>query len=250
MRILLKIVKFKSKDIPGHRISPFRISISFISHGETFSSSNGFSFLLTENSLFEGLIRVIKNDAWAGTNNVADFSTLTTISDETGGLDYDFAGKTWEQAGARFINYYMKNRARWSKNRNVIGIVGDAALLGINQLVESNSMMTLETKQTDYGIQIHRWHSVFGTIDLLLHPLFSHEPTDNFRMVLFEPKEIMFRPIKGRDTKFLKDPNFDKGGDTAIDARNEGFRTEGGMDWGNARGGCVLDGVGKDNAQG
>ncbi len=197
-----------------------------------------------------GIIRTITNDEWAGTNCVKDFSTTTTISDDTGGDDFDYSGKTWVQAGGRWINYYMKNRARWSKTRKVIGICGDGGLLGINQLVEGNGMMTLETRQTDYGIEIHRWISVFGTIDLIVHPLFSHEPTDNYRMVIFEPKEVMFRPMKGRDTKFLKDPNFDKGGDNAIDARNEGYRTEGGMDWGNMRGGCVLDGIGKNNTQG
>jgi len=197
-----------------------------------------------------GLIKAIQEDDWAGTNCVKDFTTTTTISDDTAGDDHDYSGDLWTQSGGRFINYYLKNRARYSKTRKVLGICGDGALLGIQQIVEENGMMTIETRQVDYGIEVVRWISVFGTIDLLIHPLFSHEPTDNYRLVIYEPKELMIRPLKGRDTRFLKDPNFNKGGENAIDAKNEGYRSEVGLDFGNLRGCCVLDGIGRDNTQG
>lgn len=197
-----------------------------------------------------GLIKAIQQDGWAGTNCVKDFTTTTTISDDTAGDDHDYSGDLWAQSGGRWINYYLKNRARFSKTRRVLGMCGDGALLGIQQIVEENAMMSIETRQTDYGIEIVRWISVFGTIDLMIHPLFSHEPTDNYRMVVYEPKELMIRPLKTRDTRFLKDPNFNKGGENAIDAKSEGFRGEIGLDFDNMRGGCVLDGIGRDNTQG
>jgi hypothetical protein len=161
--------------------------------------------------------------------------------------EYDYSGKTWDQAGDRFINAMLKVSARWSNNREALAFCGDGALLGIQQVVEANGMMRLETKQVDYGIEVHKWYSVFKSVNILTHPLFSHEPSDNYRMVIFEPAEVMFRPIKGRDTKFLPDPNYEKGGANARDAKNEGYRTEGGFDFANMRGGLILDGIGRDN---
>ena len=199
-----------------------------------------------ENRTTRGLVRGIQADSYAGTYNCLDFTTMTTVDD----IDHDFSGNTWDQGGDIFLNLVLKRRARYANSSEALGFCGDGALLGVQQVVESNGMMSLERRQTDYGIEVRQWHSVFGTINIMTHPLFSHEPTDNFRMVIFEPAEVMFRPMRNRDTKYLKDPNFEKGGENAIDAKNEGYRTEGGFDFGNLRGGCVLDGIGKNNTQG
>jgi hypothetical protein len=192
-----------------------------------------------------GIIRAIAADTYAATYCKANFRTLTTLSGDD--ASYDYAGKTWEQAGDRFLDVILKNRKKFSKESTVLGICGDGAMLGIQRLVEAKGVYKIEKATKSYGIAVKEWDTVFGTINLVTHPLFSHEATDNYRLLLIEPKEVMMRPITGRDTKFLADPNFEKGGENAVDAKNEGYRTELGLDFGNVRGFCDLNGVGQDN---
>ncbi len=117
-------------------------------------------------------------------------------------LDYltdsgsDYSGKTWLQAGKKWLNTYFMQLARYLKGEAMC-FCGDAALLGINELAEAYGDIQLTVGQKDYGIEVTTWKIPGITIHFKTHPLFSHETTNQHTMILFHPKNVKFSPLVG-----------------------------------------------------
>lgn len=56
-----------------------------------------------------------------------------------------------------------------------LAFVGNGALLTIGQIVRKNSQMTIESGIKEYGMEVSRLRSPFGTLVMKSHPLFSQQ---------------------------------------------------------------------------
>ena len=157
----------------------------------------------------------------------------------------DFSGYTWLQAGEYWLDYYLEQIFRYG-SREKLCFAGSGALLGINRLIKAGGNFDYTSATTDYGINITKWTTAFGTINIMTHPLFSYEVTTRNAMVIFEPKDIKFRYID--DTMYKADDRLTKGGWTSRDGIKEEYLTEAGLEYHHPDGWAYLTGVGVDNS--
>jgi len=154
--------------------------------GQKFSGTgdNGKPLKLTQ-----GIVPFVHENASA---NIVDFYTDS---------DAKFSGKTWLQAGKKFLDTYLAVLFRYLKGE-ALAFCGDGALLAINELAETYGSMNITPMTTSYGIQVNRWITPFGTVMLKTHPLFSHETTHQNMMVLLHPRNVKFCPLVGGGKNF------------------------------------------------
>jgi len=178
-----------------------------------------------------GLIDVIKTYA---SGNCSDFS-----------LDTDYSGQKWLVGGEDWLDNRLRLMFRYGKREKLV-FAGDGALLAINRLAKSSGQFELTAATKSYGIQVTEWQTAFGKINIVTHPLFSYETTNQYSMVVFEPENMKYRYIT--DTTFYKDPDKQNTGWTRKDGTSEEFLTEAGLEFYFPTGWGYLNGVGKDNA--
>ena len=170
--------------------------------------------------------------------NVNDFSLNSTYS-----------GKAWTDAGGgkTWLEAYLEQLFRFGSKDKLV-LCGSGALLGIQQLVEAFSHMTITPMTTAYGLRVSEWFTPFGTIYLKTHPLMSQETTTRYSMFLLEPSNMKYRYIT--DTTF-----YGEGGNTASagnnanrrDGTDEEFLTECGLEFWHPDTFMFLNGVGQDS---
>jgi len=189
-----------------------------------------------ENTIM-GIVQFINTYASA---NCDSFKTNTTYS-----------GQTWLEGGKTWLDSMMKaifSQGRGSLGGDAIVFCGAGAMLGIQRLVESSAMYQIKEGEAGYGISVQRFHNVFGTFSLKIHPLFSWETTNDYSMLVIPPAHIKWLPLQKSDTHYKKDTSWKEGGGTGKDGLEEEWLTEGTYEfqldgpWG------YLNGVGEDNA--
>ena len=188
-----------------------------------------------------------------GTNNKPEFATrgliswiksYGTVEDFTLDTGAAYTGKTWLQAGERWLDEHLEEIFRYGSDER-LAFCGSGALLGIQRLAKDVGWISLTPRTTTWGSNVREWVTPFGQITMKTHPMFSFEATNRFSMVLIEPKNLRWRFID--DTNFYPDTTYEKGGGTGIDGKQEEYLTEAGFEahfpetWG------YLNGLGKDN---
>lgn len=160
-------------------------------------------------------------------------------------LNTDFSGKTWVQSGQDWLDSYLERIFRFG-SREKFAFVGSGALLGINQLAKAYGTIEISPTTTAYGMKVNEWITPFGNLTFKTHPLFSYEETDRNRMIIMEPGKIEYDYID--DTFYQEDPAWQSGGQSSVDAINEGYLTECGLEFGNPELFAMLNGVGLPSA--
>lgn len=181
----------------------------------------------------DGLRNFIKRNVPA---NISDFETTT---------DSAYSGKTWLQAGKKWLDTNLATLFRYAVDE-VIGYCGDLALLGIQELAEAYGNIQLKVAEQAYGILVTEWLTPFGRLYLKTHPLFSHEPTHRNFIFLLKPQNIKIAPLVGggenRDTHFEENMQL-----PGVDGTLDGFLTEATVKFYFPNQFMWLRGVGKDN---
>ena len=114
----------------------------------------------------------------------------------------DYSGQTWLNGGETWLDEQLEQIFRYGP-MDRLAFCGSGALLGIHRLVKSNGMYQLKEGSIGYGIKVMKWITPFGVINLKRHPLFSYEATNLNSMVIFNPDDLVERPIQ--QTKYFKD---------------------------------------------
>lgn len=186
--------------------------------------------------LSDGMIPFLERN---NDDNIVDYKTDT---------DSDYAGKTWLQAGKKFLNNNITQVMKYVKNGELMAFCGDKALLAIQDLAEAYGDIQITPETKSYGLAVNTWHLPAGKIYLKSHPLFSHETTNQNLMVLFDPKNCKFCPLVGGGknfrTKFEKNMQI-PGQHSQVD----GFSTKGGWKFYFENQFMVMRNVGEDNTQ-
>jgi hypothetical protein len=162
--------------------------------------------------------------------------------------DADYAGKSWVTGGEDWLLSKLTQAFKYG-SRERLCMAGVGAINAIGRLARQNGHINVNMGMAEYGIQVTSYQFAFGTIHMLVHPLFSYEVVDQYSLVGFEPKNLKYRFMKGRDTSFRPDLNVDKGGWTDVDGTKEGWLTECGLEMNLEPTFMYLTSVGRDNNQ-
>lgn len=154
--------------------------------GEKYSGTGSNSKPL---KLTQGMIPFTIENA---SSNVVDFYTDT---------DTAFSGKTWLQAGKKFMDVYLAQLFTYAPGE-IFGFCGNNAMLALNELAETYGTINIKVRQMDYGIMVSEWVTPFGTVYLKTHPLFSHETTNSRMLMLYHPKNVRYCPLVGGGLSF------------------------------------------------
>lgn len=166
------------------------------------------------------------------------------ITTNTGNYMFDtnYSGQTWLQGGEEWLDNFCEQVFRYGKNQKLV-FAGSGALLGIQRLVKASAQMTIANAVKSYGIEVTEWRTVFGTLNIITHPLFSYEATLRNSMVFIEPQRLTYKYLKGRDTNLLTNRQ-----GNGIDGQIDEYLTEAGLEIAHEQSFAWCDGVGVDSA--
>jgi hypothetical protein len=84
---------------------------------------------------------------------------------------------------------------------------GNGALNYINQMIASNTNTQFSYEGTIkfYGMELKKYIIPQGTLYLKSHPLMNVHPVYKYSMFVVNPAGIIYRPVRGRDTKLEKE---------------------------------------------
>lgn len=183
-----------------------------------------------------GLIHFIRSYV---PSNFADFT-----------LDASYSGKKWldSDGGDLWLDEMLEQVFRYGEAEK-LGLCGSGALLGLNRLAKAAGHINLEARDVAYGIKVVEWVTPFGVIYLKTHPLMSQEATCRNTILLIEPQKLVYRYIT--DTTFFGEGEAKQAAPGTnyqrVDATNEEFLTECGLELHHPDCFMVLNGVGLDN---
>jgi len=183
------------------------------------------------------------------TQGIIDFVRKNVVANHNSySMNTAYTGKGWTESGGgeAWLDSYLETLFRFGSSEK-IAICGSTVLLAMKRLALAGAHMDITPKTTSYGLKIVEWVTPWGTINMKLHPLMSQESSFRKMMILFEPKNIVYRYIT--DTTF-----YGEGGKTAAegtnygryDATNEEFLTEAGLELRHPDTFMILDGFGDD----
>jgi len=104
-------------------------------------------------------------------------------------------------------------------------LCGNRALTTLNAMAQAYGQIQLTPTSESYGMKFMRYETPYGTLQLKGHPLLSQNPTFASWGFIIDPKNVVYRPLKNRDTKFLTDRQ-----DNGADAIVHEFLTECGLE--------------------
>ena len=158
----------------------------------------------------------------------------------------DYAGKTWLQAGKKWLNANFTDLATYLPGGEILMFVGNKAFLGFEELAEAYGDINLTPGATSYGIRVVTWMTGALTVHIKTHPLFSHEATNQNLGVCLLPGNCKFCPLVGGgynfNTKFETDMQI-PGQHSKVD----GYTTKGGWKFYFPNQFMVMQNIGKDN---
>jgi hypothetical protein len=152
--------------------------------------------------------------------------------------DTNYAADAWLTSGEAWLDSKLEEIFRYGGEK--LAFIGSGTALAINRLAKSSGQIQLQPTTIAYGLKVMEWITPFGTIYLKLHPLFSYDPTTRNSMLVFEPKNLKYRFID--DTQFI-----DRSSSNTLDATNEEFLTEAGLEYHHPVGWGWLNGFGQLN---
>ena len=163
-------------------------------------------------------------------------------------LNANYAGQTWLNGGETWFKAMLERIFRYGSTKKLC-LCGSGVLLGIDALVSNDASMNVSPGQKFYGMELREWRTVFGSINMVTHPLFSFDETTRNMALIIEPSELGYNYID--DTDFYGE-NSSKShpegyGQRRIDGTYEEYLTEAGLEFGLPQKCAVLNGVGLDN---
>lgn len=127
------------------------------------------------------------------------FHLTSNVKDWSAGVDID-SFEDWCEDLFR----YGSNEKMWLGGARTVNV--------LNKLARINGHFEMLPTTQTYGMDVQRWLTPFGRLNLKLHPLFSENATFNKWAFIFDMPQLRYRYLKGRDTKFLANrqaPDYD-----------------------------------------
>lgn len=121
---------------------------------------------------------------------------------------------------AFFQTIFSKNIK--GKPNERIAFTGNKTLGILNEIALANSQMNLQPGATEFGMNVHRWITPYGTVMLKTHPLFTESPFRTGELMVLHPGAVETRYLR---RTFID--NYDQNGTRAgVDADYGVYTTE------------------------
>ena len=169
-----------------------------------------------------GLIPAIRG-GYAGHGGTA--GTVSNYATES-----NWSGMSWLAGGEDWLDTQLEIIFRYGAEEK-LALCGSGALMAINKLVKAGGDFAFGPTVSVYGIKIRELITAVGSIYLLTHPLFSLDITMRYTMAIFEPKNLVYRPLTDRDTTFFGEKDDQNTGYTRRDGTKEEYLTEAGLEY-------------------
>lgn len=154
--------------------------------------------------------------------------------------DSDYSGDTWLASGEAWLDAKLEELFRYGSTEKM-AFAGSGALLGINRLAKFGGQLQIMPSTKSYGINVMEWITPFGTLFIKTHPLFSQQAATRNAMVIFEPKNLVERPLD--NTEFI-----DRSSSSTKDGTDEEYLTETGLEYHHPSEFGWFTGLNQDNA--
>ena len=109
------------------------------------------------------------------------------------------ATTTYADLDAFFQAIFSKNIK--GKPNERIAFLGNKSLGILNDIALANSQMNIQAGQTEFGMNVHRWITPYGTVMLKTHPLFTESPFRTGDLLVLHPGAV--------ETRYLRRTNID-----------------------------------------
>jgi len=168
--------------------------------------------------------------------------------------DTDFSGKTWLQGGYEWLMAKFMAMATYTDLPNMLHVVGNGVKMGLTNLAERRATINITTDTTQYGLDITKLITPFGTFNIVDAPLFNQEPSMQYTWIGIPNNSIEYITLMDEegtgnsDIKLLPDMNYGKGGMSHVDGRFDIWLVENGYKFRRPREWFMLYDVGRDNA--
>jgi hypothetical protein len=127
----------------------------------------------------------------------------------TGGVEFYLSSNVQSFSGGLtqtdFLNFLRPIYTVPGGSQNKVAFCGATALGVMTQYAESLGQIFLEPRDSTYGLQIRTLVHAWGELKLVNHPLMSEHPTWTKNMFILDTRNVMYRFLKGRDTRFLRE---------------------------------------------
>lgn len=169
-------------------------------------------------------------------NNIFNTTTWTKSGVTT-------ANATWPNYGWDFLKDLMRVTSIMSKGPKKV-FCGDLAMSSITDLVEELGVIQLTPDYSDnFGMRVNKVTGMNTELHFIQHPLFATDPAYKRSMLILSPERLLYRPLKGRDVKFLSAK--DMGGSFSwVDGIKEGWVAEAGLGFDGLSEFAWVDGMG------
>jgi len=118
------------------------------------------------------------------------FFVTTNQKDFADAVDID----TWEN--------WLEDVFEDGSNEKLL-LCGNRQLNVINKLARVHSTIDMTPRGDTYGLMMQTYITPYGTLQLKQHPLLSKNPVFNDWGFLIDPSHLVYRYMRGRDTKYL-----------------------------------------------
>lgn len=146
------------------------------------------------------------------TTKGAYFFITTNVQDFNDAVDID----TWE--------VFLKNVFADGSDEKLF-LCGNTALMIVNRMARVHGQINLTPRGDTYGMMMQTYVTPFGTLQLKQHPQLSKNPTFSDWGFLFDPAHIVYRYLRGRDTRYLTERQ-----NPGVDGRKDEFMSDAGFE--------------------
>lgn len=129
----------------------------------------------------------VKNNLPFRTMNGLDAQITTNVTGAGGTTN-------WTQLDAFLQTIFSRNIK--GKPNERIAFTGNGGLSVLNQIARLNSTTYIEPGQTEFGINVNRWITPFGTISLMTHPLMTENSIWTKDLKIYHPGAIEMRYLR------------------------------------------------------
>lgn len=159
---------------------------------------------------------------------------------------------TADAATGADANWLFENMELWFRDGSPekMAFVGSGALLTLNEIVRKNSQvqMTMSEPQKEYGMEVTRLRSAFGTLVLKVHPLFSQQQggtnggtafySHNHTMIILDMDYVKY--VYLQDVDYQKDLT-----PVGLDGMKSGYLAEVSIELGHAKAHFIVKNLAK-----
>lgn len=147
------------------------------------------------------------------------------------------ANTKWDDIDQFLLDVFSNNIKGLPNER--VGFVGNSVIQVFNKIARLEGQINIAPGQTDFGMEISKWRTNYGTVSLITHPLFNESPHFTKDWMLYHPGAVQLEYLRR-----TSEDRYDKDGTRAgVDADFGVYTTEMTLRYGGEKTGGYFSGI-------